>query len=442
MTVSVNKTFQDPQDGDGVTVAFPFALRNDALTDIRCRVLQSDGTVIVPTFSVTGDSSGGTVTIIAPSNPPAVGEKVLISRDTALLQKTNYEAGDFPASAHERAIDKLTMAAQERAAITGRTLRLDEFSDEIGDIPPVDEGRVLIRTASGFGPGPTADEISQAQPAAEAAQTSAAEAQASAAAAATFDPALFAQLTGATFNGLVEVNREAFTMFRLRRDVTNGYRADFNMNADGSEFSFRLNGSTDTDYLFVPGLPTDPPGPSAVLTRRMGDERYYQKQDAIPKAGTVRVVAEHILSDDTEYTTGSQGFVTFKEYLITEKLADSRLLATLECYASPYSGSDGDVGMQIQVFCTDSAGAIQTIDGQYLYTFGSKIVTSTATGNPAHYGRVPYKLPELPQAAKIDLTPFGGTGQGWRILAQHKEFYDSVARSSQLRFHYREIDNA
>lgn len=154
-------------DGDGVSRTFPFSFRFDSLTDIRCAVYGVDGVQRTPAFTASGDGLGGAVTISGTA--PAAGEKVLISRETLLRQSVNYEAGDFPSSAHERSADRLTLAAQERAAIASRTLRFDPLTGPIDPLPVIEVDRVLMRTATGFRGGPSVIDFESAREFAEAA---------------------------------------------------------------------------------------------------------------------------------------------------------------------------------------------------------------------------------------------------------------------------------
>ena len=161
MTVSSAYSPQE-DDGDGVSVIFPVSFRFDKPADVRVTIYAVDGTPRTPAFIVSGTGDpGGSIEIT--NGAPLVGEKVVRERVTELVQQVNYEAGDFPSSAHERSADRLTMAAQERAALAGRTLRFGPLSPEIDAIEPVALGRTIVRTAGGFGEGPTADEIAAAQ---------------------------------------------------------------------------------------------------------------------------------------------------------------------------------------------------------------------------------------------------------------------------------------
>ncbi len=88
-----------------------------------------------------GDPSGGMLTVAA-GHRLAAGESLTIRRDVPRTQETDYqEAGRFPAETHERALDKLTMIAQQLAERAGRTLTVPR-SDRAGDMAiPIDAER-------------------------------------------------------------------------------------------------------------------------------------------------------------------------------------------------------------------------------------------------------------------------------------------------------------
>ncbi|WP_299800618.1 phage tail protein, partial [uncultured Ruegeria sp.] len=148
-------------DGDGVTVLFPYDKPFDAPEDLRALILRVDGTLFAPTLNATGDSGGGTVEIT--SGAPAVGEKVTLYRDTALLQLVDYSSGDFPSELHERLADRMTMVAQERKAQERRSLRFSPLTPEFGEIAPIQDGTALMWKDGTVKGGPTASEIAQAQ---------------------------------------------------------------------------------------------------------------------------------------------------------------------------------------------------------------------------------------------------------------------------------------
>lgn len=111
---------------DGVTTQFSVPFRFFHATDLKVTRVLADGTRVALAYgsdwTVSGaDSpSGGTLTRTAATN----GATVIIDRDTSIDQQTHYSNGDaFPASSHERALDKLTAIAQEVRALLDRTMR-------------------------------------------------------------------------------------------------------------------------------------------------------------------------------------------------------------------------------------------------------------------------------------------------------------------------------
>lgn len=68
------------------------------------------------------DGGGGTLTILS-GHALTAGESLVIVRDVPATQEADYqEAGRFPAETHERALDKLTMIAQQLGEAIGRAL--------------------------------------------------------------------------------------------------------------------------------------------------------------------------------------------------------------------------------------------------------------------------------------------------------------------------------
>jgi hypothetical protein len=69
-------------------------------------------------YSVTG-GAGATGSVTTTSSVPNTST-VIITRSTSKTQLTSYTTGDrFPAATHEKALDKLTLIAQEATAIPG-----------------------------------------------------------------------------------------------------------------------------------------------------------------------------------------------------------------------------------------------------------------------------------------------------------------------------------
>ena len=116
MTVS-STTTKNSYSGDGSQTVFAYTFKIFDDDDITVIVRSSAGTETTQTktthYSVSGvgDAGGGNITFVT---APASGETVVLLRDTALTQTTDYTPNDpFPASAHEDALDRITFQAQE-----------------------------------------------------------------------------------------------------------------------------------------------------------------------------------------------------------------------------------------------------------------------------------------------------------------------------------------
>ena len=73
-------------------------------------------------MSNVGNTNGGNVTF---GSAPASGVTVVIRREAALTQATDYVANDpFPAATHEDALDKLTFLAQQQQEEIDRSIKL------------------------------------------------------------------------------------------------------------------------------------------------------------------------------------------------------------------------------------------------------------------------------------------------------------------------------
>ena len=118
--------------GDGSTTVFSVPFLFQANADITAILRDGQGaeTTWVEgtdyTLSGAGDSSGGTLTA---TTAPANGEKLTIKRVVSLTQETDYpEGGQFPAQAHEDALDRGTMADQQLQEQIDRTVKLKSTS--------------------------------------------------------------------------------------------------------------------------------------------------------------------------------------------------------------------------------------------------------------------------------------------------------------------------
>lgn len=110
--------------GDGATTAFPvpFAFIDAADLAVVERTIAGGAERLLTLASdyTVGGGGGATGTVTAAAAPgPAV--EWIVKRATARTQDTDYTANDpFPAETHERALDRLTMIAQEQDEALGR----------------------------------------------------------------------------------------------------------------------------------------------------------------------------------------------------------------------------------------------------------------------------------------------------------------------------------
>jgi hypothetical protein len=135
-------------NGNGVTTVFAFPYLFFENTDLDVYRVDSLGTLTLLTlttdYTVTGAGaeSGGTVTMVV---PPATGTQLLIVRTLDLVQETDYIEGDpFPAETHERALDRLTMIAQQIQEQTGRALTLPVQSSGVSAELPAPVANAFI----------------------------------------------------------------------------------------------------------------------------------------------------------------------------------------------------------------------------------------------------------------------------------------------------------
>lgn len=95
-----------------------------------------------------GDLNGGSVTL---NFIPAIGDRLTILRNIPMTQEIDYRENEiFPAETQERALDKLTMIAQQNAEKLTRTLTLGVTSEEDPDaiIPRIFEAETESRNSS------------------------------------------------------------------------------------------------------------------------------------------------------------------------------------------------------------------------------------------------------------------------------------------------------
>lgn len=140
MTVS-SQTSRVDYAGDGVTAIFPvpfYFLENTHLQVILSDDVTGAETVLVlnTDYTVTGAGvlAGGSITV--PSEP-AVGFTLTILRSVPVTQETDYVPNDpFPAESHERALDKLTMIAQQQSTDSAGAIKVAVSDPEPSRLPP------------------------------------------------------------------------------------------------------------------------------------------------------------------------------------------------------------------------------------------------------------------------------------------------------------------
>ena len=136
MTISTTAS-RISYNGNGATTAFSFPYRFLTNADLTVIKVAADGTettlVLNTNYTVTGadDDAGGTVTV---SVAPLSGQRLVIYRSVSITQEVDYITGDaFPAETHERALDRLTMVAQQHQDAIDRSAKLSETSTADAD---------------------------------------------------------------------------------------------------------------------------------------------------------------------------------------------------------------------------------------------------------------------------------------------------------------------
>jgi len=135
MTVS-STTTRVSYSGDNSTTVFAYTFKIFDDDDITV-ILRTDatGSEAVQTkttnYSVSGvgETGGGNITFVS---PPASGITVVLLRETAQTQTTDYTPNDpFPASSHEDALDKMTLIVQDQQEEINRALKLSRTNTMI-----------------------------------------------------------------------------------------------------------------------------------------------------------------------------------------------------------------------------------------------------------------------------------------------------------------------
>ena len=137
MTVSTT-TLKNSYSGNGSTTTFAYGFKIFASTELKVYVRSSAGVETLKSegsgsanYSVTnvGVAAGGNVVFVT---APASGETVVIVRDTALTQGTDYQPADpFGAADHEDALDKLTHIVQEVQEEVDRSFKVSKTKEKV-----------------------------------------------------------------------------------------------------------------------------------------------------------------------------------------------------------------------------------------------------------------------------------------------------------------------
>lgn len=189
MTISTTTT-RIAYNGDGASTAFTVPFPFFAADELE--VIERDlsaGTETLRTLGTHytvagGDGAAGTVTA---ASPPTAAVQWVIRRKTARTQATDYTPNDpFPAETHEKALDRLTLIAQDLGEDSDRALKFPK-TDAAGLEPTLPAsvaraGRVLAFDAGGV-PVASTLTLAEIEEGAVDAATSAAAAAASATAA-------------------------------------------------------------------------------------------------------------------------------------------------------------------------------------------------------------------------------------------------------------------
>ena len=122
--------------GNNITTVFAYTFKIFADSEIKVYVDAVLKTLTTHyTVSGAGSASGGNVTFTT-GNTPGTGAKVVLLRNIAKTQVTDYVENDsFPAETHESALDKLTMLVQDvNNTVTGDIFRFDESVADAGTV--------------------------------------------------------------------------------------------------------------------------------------------------------------------------------------------------------------------------------------------------------------------------------------------------------------------
>lgn len=135
MTVSTTTAKSGPYSGSGTTGPFTVGFRfleNSHILVVKNVAGVETNLVLDTDYTVTGaGASSGSVTL---ATALSTGQTLTIVRNVPTTQETDYVAGDsFPAESHERALDQLTMIAQQLKEEVDRSAKLPVSSSADAD---------------------------------------------------------------------------------------------------------------------------------------------------------------------------------------------------------------------------------------------------------------------------------------------------------------------
>jgi len=168
--------------GNSSTTVFSFPYPFSVNADLKViQKVTSTGVETTKTettdYTVTGAGTGsGTITMLV---APPTGTKLIIYRDPAQLQELDLVENDpLPVEELEKALDRLTLMAQRLKDQVARSLRTSEgtistFDGKLPQLLVANKALIINATADGIALGPDADQIENAQQAADDAQQAA-----------------------------------------------------------------------------------------------------------------------------------------------------------------------------------------------------------------------------------------------------------------------------
>jgi hypothetical protein len=135
--MTISSTTQKLQyDCDGVTTTFNYTFKIWDDSDLDVIITSAGGVetqlTLTTDYTVTGAGvdAGGTIVLVDPATDAPSGSTLTVMRDVPYTQETDYTEGDdFPAEAHEDALDKLLMQILQLKMMLSRTLLLKVTSE-------------------------------------------------------------------------------------------------------------------------------------------------------------------------------------------------------------------------------------------------------------------------------------------------------------------------